>query len=575
MYKTIVTLLLILANISLTLAQQTEAISADVKANIQARIDAGVNTGIVVGVLDAKGTHFYSHGVKSHETGAAVDENSVFEIGSISKTFTCTILADMIKKGKLSLDDPLQKYLPEGVKTPSRNGEVIKLRDMANHTSALPRMPSNFDPADQANPYADYTEKLLYEFLNGYELTRDIGAEFEYSNYAMGLLGYTLAQQNKMSYDDLLVQVIAKPLGMNNTHIACTPAMEANLAKGHSGFAEVSNWDLATLAGAGAIRSTATDMLKYLAANMGMTKTDLYPAMQLAHKKSSLKEDVSSIGLSWFVTDSDSLEIIEHGGATGGYRAFAGFINGGDKAVVVLTNSSKGIQDIGMHLLNSNEPLKEVKRSIANDLRTIIDKDGIDSGLKAYAKIKKEKADEYTFNEGELNTLGYHYLGVDEMDKAIAVFQLNIKEYPEAFNPYDSMGEAYLKKGDNEKAIANYKKSVELNPGNEGGILALKKLGVETKGLVKEIQVASDILDSYVGNYQLAPGFFLNVTHEENGLQAQATGQPKFRVFPKSDTVFYLKVVQAEIEFHPSNDGKVDKLVLFQGGQEIAGKRVE
>lgn len=574
MYKTTFTLLFILSNVAFNFAQQTEAISAEVKASIQTRVEAGLSPGIVVGVIDANGTHFYSHGVKSLKSDAKIDEHSVFEIGSVSKTFTCTILAEMVKQGKLSLDDPLQKYLPEGVKAPSRNGAVITLRDMANHTSALPRMPSNFDPADASNPYADYTENLLYEFLNGYELTRDIGSQYEYSNYAMGLLGYTLAQQNNMDYSQMLRAFITEPLGMKNTDIVFSPEMKAQLATGHTRFNEASNWDLATLAGAGAIRSTATDMLKYLSANMGLTKTDLYPAMELTHIKSSSNEEVFPIGLSWFIQTSDSLQIIEHGGATGGYRAFAGFIKGGDKAVVVLCNSNHGIQDIGMHILNSNEKLKEIKYSIANDLKPIIDKEGLDAGIKAYAKIKSEKADEYIIDENELNSLGYYYMETNEMDKAIAIFQLNIKEYPDAFNPYDSMGEAYRKNDDQEKSIINYKKSVELNPGNSGAIQALKEMGVDTEGLVKEVKVDAALLDSYVGEYELAPGFSIVVTHEEDGLHLQATGQPKFPVFPKSETVFYLKVVQAEVEFLPAANGLTNKMILFQNGAEVPGVRV-
>ncbi len=574
MYKTIFTLLFILSNTALTFAQQTEAISTDVKASIQARVEAGLNTGIVVGLMDANGIHFYSHGLKSLKSDAAVDEHSVFEIGSISKTFTCTILAEMVQQGKLSLDDPLQKHLPEGVKAPTRNDAIITLRDIANHTSALPRMPSNFDPADESNPYADYTENLLYEFLNGYELSRDIGSQYEYSNYAMGLLGYTLAKQNNMNYSQMLRKFITKPLDMKNTDIVFTPEMKAQLAKGHTRFEEVPNWDLSTLAGAGAIRSTATDMLKYLSANMGIAKTELYPAMELAHKKSSSNEDVFPIGLSWFIQISDSLQIIEHGGATGGYRAFAGFIKGGDKAVVVLTNSTSGIQDIGMHMLNANEPLKEIKYSIANDIKPIIDKEGIDAGFKAYAKIKAEKAEKYIIDESELNSLGYHYMGKNEMDKAIAVFQKNIKEYPDAFNPYDSMGEAYRKHGDNKKSILNYKKSVELNPANSGALIALEEMGVDTKNLIKEIKVAPATLKSYIGEYQLASDFSIVVSLEEDGLHVKATGQPKFPIFPKSETVFYLKVVPAEIKFYPSEDGKVDKVILFQNGAEMPGTRV-
>ncbi|MFT7452482.1 MAG: D-alanyl-D-alanine-carboxypeptidase/D-alanyl-D-alanine-endopeptidase, partial [Patescibacteria group bacterium] len=529
----------------------------------------------VVGVIDSDGTHFYSYGVKSLETKEAVDEHSVFEIGSISKTFTGILLADMVVKKELKLEDPLQKHLPEGITAPTRNGESIKLVHMANHTSSLPRMPDNFTPANPANPYADYSEKQLYEFLESCELTRDIGSEYEYSNYAVGLLGHTLAAKHQMTYEDLLVEIIAKPLGLKDTRTVFTPNMKKNLAMGHSGGAQVENWDLSSLAGAGAIRSTAVDMLKYIAANMGKEKSSLYPAMQLSHQNTTMEGSSSLVGLAWHIESLDSLEVIAHGGATGGYRAFAGFISGGDKGVVVLTNSAASIGDIGAHLLNPATPLKDVKPSITTKLRQVIDEEGIEAGVKNYRDLKKNHADKYDFSESELNRLGYVYLGKEDIEKAIAIFKINVEAYPDASNVYDSLGEALLKNGNKEKAITNYKKSVELDPSNEGGLKILKELGVDTKGLVKEVIIDDAVLKSYVGEYELMPGFVLTVSKDGKQMSAQATGQPQFPIFPKSESVFYLKVVQAQLTFNKNEKGVIESATLLQGGQETTGKKMK
>jgi serine-type D-Ala-D-Ala carboxypeptidase/endopeptidase len=200
------------------------AISDEVKTNIKSRVDIGVNTGIVIGIINAYQTQYYSYGVKSMKTNEPVDEHSIFEIGSISKTFTGILLADMVIKKEVKLNDPLQKYLPEGTTAPSQNGESIKLVHLSNHTSSLPRLPNNFTPVNQANPYADYSEKLLYEFLNSYQLKRDIGSQYEYSNYAAGLLGHIMANKRGMNYEELMIDVIAKPLGLKNTcypHLTC------------------------------------------------------------------------------------------------------------------------------------------------------------------------------------------------------------------------------------------------------------------------------------------------------------------------------------------------------------------
>ncbi len=145
--------------------------------------------------------------------------------------------------------------------------------------------------------------------------------------------------------------------------------------------------------------------------------------------------------------------------------------------------------------------------------------------------------------------------------------------YPDAFNPYDSLGEAYMDAGDHEKAIANYKKSIELNAGNENGKDMLKKLGVELDE--EEMTLPAEILDRYVGVYELQPGFKIEITREGAQLKAQATGQPQADLFPQSETKFYLKVIQAQVEFNLNADGVAESLTLFQGGQEMNAPRVE
>ncbi|SDB50130.1 CubicO group peptidase, beta-lactamase class C family [Flavobacteriaceae bacterium MAR_2010_188] len=553
---------------------QDTMISEEVKDNIKSRVENGINTGIVVGVISSNGITYYSYGVKSLETNDVVDENSVFEIGSISKTFTGILLADMVIKGDLNLDDPLQDLLPDGVTAPTRNGEAIKLFHLSNHTSSLPRLPDNMSPANPANPYADYSEKQLYDFLNGYELIRDIGSKYEYSNYAAGLLGHVLASKLKMTYEELMVEVIAKPLGMENTRVVFTPQMKKNLAMGHNNGLEVENWDLPTVAGAGAIRSTAVDMLKYLATNMGLEKSRLYPAMQLAHKDSGSGDSNPIVGLGWHTLDKDGMEIIWHNGGTGGYSTFTGFIKSGNRGVVVLSNSNAGVDDIGIHLLQPTAALDNPKPSIATKIKSLFEAEGIETAIKTYWELKKNRGDEYNFGENELNTLGYYFLGKEEIEKAIAVFKINVQAYPISSNAYDSYGEAMMKNNENEKAIANYKKSVELNPGNSNGIEMLKKLGVATESLTKEVSVEDAVLESYVGNYELAPGFVLTVTKYDNQLKAQATGQEENPIFPKSQNVFYLKVVEAQLTFNKNEAGEVESVTLLQGGQEIKGKKL-
>ena len=341
--------------------QPTDDLPANVVQSIQNRIENGVTPSIVVGVIDNRGPRYYAFGRKSL-TDSAVNEHTIYEIGSISKVFTGILLAHETETGKLDINDPAQKYLPPTVQVPKRGGKEITLGNLSDHTSGLPRMPDNFDPKDPSNPYADYTVEQMYAFLSGYQLPRDIGAEYEYSNLAQGLLGHILALHTGTSYEDFMISTIAQPLGMNETKIVLDHNMKKNLAIGHSGGREVSNWDIPTLAGAGGIRSSVYDMIKFLAANIGLTQTPLRSAMDKSHKTRHSKAGEARVGLGWHISKGKLGDVIWHNGGTGGYRTFAGFVKETQKGVVVFTNSTEGADDIGFKLLNPDASFNPVRK---------------------------------------------------------------------------------------------------------------------------------------------------------------------------------------------------------------------
>lgn len=329
-----------------------------VLAIIRQRVEEKRSAGIVVGLLEPDG---HRRVVAYGDPGPgqpALDGNSVFEIGSISKVFTATVLAELVQEGKVSLDDPVQKYLPSSVRVPSRNGKQITLGNLTEQNSGLPRMPSNFHPADPANPYADYDAAKMYEFLNGYQLTRDPGAEFEYSNLGVGLLGHALSLATGKPYEELERTRVWRPLGMEHTAITMTAWMKSHLALGHDAEGKVvPNWELGVLAGAGAIRSTTNDMLKFADANLHPERGPLGRAMTFAHQERA-KAGAMGIGLNWFSLHAGADTIVWHNGGTGGYRTFIGLLPSRTMAVVILTNSSgAGADDIGMHLLSPSLPL--------------------------------------------------------------------------------------------------------------------------------------------------------------------------------------------------------------------------
>lgn len=284
--------------------------------------------------------------------GARVAADTLFEIGSMTKVFTSLLLADMALDGTVSLDDPVATYLPEGATMPQRGGRQISLRNLSHQDSGLPRLPDNLSPSDVANPYADYTEQDLLTFLAGYELPRDIGSQYEYSNLGVGLLGYVLSRAAGSDYETLLRTRILEPLGMDDTAIALSPEQQARFIGGHDEYMRpTSAWDLSVLVGAGGMRSTTADMLTFLKAALD-PESPIAPAIELAQAESRAAPGFTA-GLGWMTVPAPAGDIVGHGGGTGGFRSYMAFQPETDSAVVAMTNSAiePSAQDIGLHIL--------------------------------------------------------------------------------------------------------------------------------------------------------------------------------------------------------------------------------
>ena len=344
---------------------QAIQVPEDVRANVRARVDNGLSIGIVVGVVDGSGARYYSYGTTARSGGRPVDERTVFEIGSITKVFTALALADMAVHGEVGLDDPVQRYLPDAVHVPRRDSLQITLRLLSAQRSGLPRMPDNFAPADPNNPYADYDAGRLYAFLNGHTLRRAPGAAYEYSNLGVGLLGLALARHAGTSYEDLVLRRVARPLRLSDTRITLTPDQRARLARGHAGGREAASWDLDALAGAGALRSTASDLAAFLAAAAGLARTPLDSAFRMTEAIQGDAGPGMRIGLGWHVLGRDTATVYWHNGGTGGYHSFIGFDPRRRIGVLVLSNSAESIDDIGFHVLSAGSPFAAVRVAVA------------------------------------------------------------------------------------------------------------------------------------------------------------------------------------------------------------------
>ncbi|MDX2415160.1 MAG: serine hydrolase [Bacteroidales bacterium] len=350
-----------------------KGLPAEVVESIERRIEEGLTPSIALAIIDSSGTKFFNFG-KTAKFGREVDENTIYEIGSISKVFTGILLAQQVVDGGLKLEDEINNFLPDNIIVPVMGETEITFGNLTDHTSGLPGMPDNFYPANRHNPYANYTVEQMYKYISNYYPARTVGSEFEYSNLAQGLLGHILALNMGRTYEELMVQTIASPLDMNDTRIEFTHRMKENLALGHNGRRVVDNWDIPTLAGAGAIRSSTSDMAKFVSANLGYSNSPLIEAMELSHQ---IRHDMAgdrSIAMAWHIFEGENGNIICHGGATGGYRTFIGFVKETGKGVVILTNSSEGADDIGSYLLDSGAKLARFKSDAADIPKSTLEK---------------------------------------------------------------------------------------------------------------------------------------------------------------------------------------------------------
>lgn len=302
-------------------------------------------------------------GVIGNSNSGTPDARTIFEIGSVTKIFTATLLAEMFDDGAANPNDPISRYLPKGVTSPAFNGHEITLVDLATHNSGLPRLPGNIGGTvkDQGNPYANYNTADLYDSLRMVKLTREPGKRSVYSNYGYGLLGKILELKIGKSYEELLQADICKPLQLDSTTTQLSKEQVVRLTPGHSSDgAVVPNWTFDALAGCGAIRSDAADLLKLLEAELGPADSGISRALKTT-QTCYFKGLAEKIGLGWQIDESiEGPTFYWHNGETGGYRSFVAFDRDHHTAVVVLSNRADGlmgllwnspVDDMGMRLL--------------------------------------------------------------------------------------------------------------------------------------------------------------------------------------------------------------------------------
>lgn len=312
------------------------------------------NPGLSIGILKNGNTVFYHYGETRKGTGNLPSNRSIYEIGSISKSFTGILLAKAIEEQKVKADDDIRKYLPESCKHLAYQNTPVTLVQLANHTAGIPRLPANLtDQKDfnEKDPYRHYTKALLISYLSKLKLKAMPGTASDYSNTGMALLGVILADVYGKSYEALVKEKITEPLRMTHTFENVPDAEIPAFCTGYDGQGnETSYWHLGDIPACGGLRSTPEDMMLYLQANL----EEKDAAIRLSHATTFQSGKYNSLGMAWHKQQSLSGdELIWHNGGTYGFSSFMGFMKAKNCGVVVLSNSGNNVDAVGISILKA------------------------------------------------------------------------------------------------------------------------------------------------------------------------------------------------------------------------------
>jgi CubicO group peptidase (beta-lactamase class C family) len=522
-----------------------------VRQRAAAAVTAGGYPSLVIGVVAGDRQEILPFGVAGDSPRREAGADTVYEIGSVTKTFTALLLADAVERHEVALEQPVQQLLP-GYAIPKSGQRMITLLDLATQSSGLPRLPENLLPKTPANPYADYTADRMKQFLAGYELPRAPGASYEYSNLGFGLLGQALAVHAGSPYEQLVYKRVLAPLGMKDTAIALSPLMAKRFAAGHeTSGSPASAWDLGAMEGAGALRSTARDLLLYVKAHVHPSGPLSKALTAVTQARRATDRDEAKIGMAWQIETRQGQTIVWHNGMTGGYASFVGFIAGGDRGVVVLTNISRDVGELGFAALlpeaaaRAFPPEKEMTPAALADYAG---RYRLAPGFDLVARV----------DGGELRVAATGQAEVPVYASAADEFFYKVVDAQLSF-----------KRG-SDGAI----NAVVLH--QNGRSMPAPRVADEPPAAApprQEIKLEAAALQPYIGRYTLAPGFALEVTAEGSQLYVQATAQGRLPVFPSQVDEFFYKVVDAQLSFQRAADGSVEAVVLHQNGQNIKGAR--
>jgi CubicO group peptidase (beta-lactamase class C family) len=446
---------------------------ADIDRLMSTLHQRGEFNGAILVASDGQIIYRRGFGKSNFQTGEAFTPETPSDVGSITKPFTAIAIMKLAGQKKVAYDDPVSKHIPEFSK--SVHLTQVTLRQLLNHTSGIP------DYGDLGVDDSDLDQQgLISAILEKEDLLANSGLKYRYSNPGYVLLAAVVERVSRKTFSEFLGNEVFERVGMSKTFVYDSPQKKlAHTAVGYSQFGGMDDGRPTAVPGDGGVYSTVDDLFKWDQA-LYTDRLVSQSALAEAFTPGAVEEGTSRYGFGWNVEKKDAGKYVWHTGSHAGFRAFMGRGLGNRTTVIMLTNKGNSkrqeINTAIQHIL-ANEPYVLPKQSGAAKLYETIHRSGIQAALQQYDALKDAKDSEYDLGESELNTLGYQLLYGDERSTdAIAIFRLNIKVHPASSNAYDSLGEAYVRNGQTDRAISSYEMAVKLDPANTHAAGELRKL---------------------------------------------------------------------------------------------------
>jgi CubicO group peptidase (beta-lactamase class C family) len=514
-------------------------------------------------------------GLANMEWNVPNEVDTRFRLASITKQFTAALILQLVDQGKLKLDGKLSEYLPDYRKDV---GDKVTIHHLLTHTSGIPSYTSLPKFMEEASRTPYQVAEFVKKYASG-DLEFEPGAKFRYNNSGYFLLGAIIEKIHGKPYEQVIKENIFDPLGMKNSgydhHRTILSKRASGYQKTPAGYVNAPYLDMSIPYAAGSLYSTVEDLYLWDQA--------LYTDKIVSAKSREVmyKPFLDNYAYGWNiskVTLAQTKEVINSVAHSGGIHGFGTLLTrypDHKHLVVLLDNTSQGgnLGRITRDLTNIlyNQPYEMPKQSIAEVLmKTFTERGDVAAVVRQYRELKATQGANYSFAEGELNTLGYQLLGAKKVKEAIEIFKLNVEAYPQAANPYDSLGEAYLTAGERELALENYRKAVALNPQNSNAVAIIKNL----ESPAAKVDPAT--LDAYTGQYDVTGLGLLDVTKDGDKLVAAPPGQRKIELLAQGDHRFFAAPVNFHLTFVKDDKGQVTHaLVRTPNGREIEAKKVK